>query len=722
MDDGVVISYNFDYAKIIEDSIYTDSKMIYIGGLSLNLNAGEPAFPRRTDSFTLPVGTKAEVEMVEAKYIDKPMSLSPARPALSEKTYEEYSKENVPPILAYKGFYPEAPVTLGREMNYRGTSVVDFNIQPVLYNYETGIVRLYSKITYKVKYVDCDSQKDAHIIAANDYFLENTTILPKSSYTKKQLRSASSVNSVDVTKSYLIITVPEMMSAVSKLVQWKKTLGYNVIVEVQSSWTSSEVISTVQNVYYNNANLYYILIVGSHAKVNAWQAPDCSNCHFTDYYYGDVNGDWTPDIYTGRLPVQTTSEANIVIDKIIKYEKNPITDTSFYQTGLNCTYFQSSDNYSESRRFAYTTERIKNYVEGQGKTVNRVYYTESTVYPTTWCNDPSYYANGGTLPTYLQKPQFAWNGNANDINYYINQGAFYVFHRDHGVVTGWCAPYYTTSHLSGLSNGDKHPVVFSINCETGRFAGNSSRCFADSILVVSNGGAIAVFAATNYTDSQYNDILAEALFESVWPTTPGLLKTCGIDIQPFSFPVYELGPLLIQAKQTMTSVCGGTLSVKINEAYQCFGDPSMEIRTAVPQTFSNVNITRTTNHISVDLGSENARISFYNAATGECLCYEGTSAEYNGNPASTFVCVYAHNRIPYIANPEPATYYIQNETVSGNITINSDVIKVGSNVTNTKPQGPVYFSGNGTINLNGGTVEIQGETTVSTGTTLNINN
>ena len=58
--------------------------------------------------------------------------------------------------------------------------------------------------------------------------------------------------------------------------------------------------------------------------------------------------------------------------------------------------------------------------------------------------------------------------------------------------------------------------------------------------------------------------------------------------------------------------------------------------------------------------------------------------------------------------------------ITGNITISADVIKAGSNVTDTKPQGPVYFNG-GVINLNGGTVELNGETTVTIGTTLNIN-
>ena len=45
----------------------------------------------------------------------------------------------------------------------------------------------------------------------------------------------------------------------------------------------------------------------------------------------------------------------------------------------------------------------------------------------------------------------------------------------------------------------------------------------------------------------------------------------------------------------------------------------------------------------------------------------------------------------------------------------------GSNVTNAMPTGPVKFYG-GEIELNGNTVEIYGETTITLGTTLTINN
>lgn len=34
-----------------------------------------------------------------------------------------------------------------------------------------------------------------------------------------------------------------------------------------------------------------------------------------------------------------------VVDKIIRYERNPVRDTAFYDTGLHCAYFEDCTPY-----------------------------------------------------------------------------------------------------------------------------------------------------------------------------------------------------------------------------------------------------------------------------------------------------------------------------------------------------------------------------------------
>lgn len=63
--------------------------------------------------------------------------------------------------------------------------------------------------------------------------------------------------------------------------------------------------------------------------------------------------------------------------------------------------------------------------------------------------------------------------------------------------------------------------------------------------------------------------------------------------------------------------------------------------------------------------------------------------------------------------------YIQNETVTGSKTYTGTVIKVGSDVTDSKAHGPVNFNG-GAITINGSEIQIYPQTTISNTTTFKL--
>ena len=73
------------------------------------------------------------------------------------------------------------------------------------------------------------------------------------------------------------------------------------------------------------------------------------------------------------------------------------------------------------------------------------------------------------MPDYLRKPAFAWDGNGFNITSAVNAGRFLVTHRDHGSATAWSSPGYPASQVSALTNGNRLPVVWSVNCLTGFF-------------------------------------------------------------------------------------------------------------------------------------------------------------------------------------------------------------------------------------------------------------
>lgn len=478
VDDGYIITYTFDKATVIDDPLYKGSIMWKVAGFGEEDTPQKPALPYRLDSFTVPDGYSVNVKVVDSLFVELPYTLSPARPPLTDSGNVSYTKDNVPTISAYKGFLPNRIANMDNMGVYRGKGVVDVMVSPIQYSYEQNTIRAYKSISYKVTFAKSNTKTYAKVSMQNldvtDAFLHNTTINGF-----QQPVTIADTKATNAKKGYLIISTSKFKTSVEKLASWKRLLGFDVRIVLNDSWTSSSVKEEVKKQYNSNSNLYYLLIVGDNADVPG-QSSSLMNTHVTDFYYSCMDGDndLTPDLLFGRLPVATASEANVVVDKIINYEKNPVSDASFYKTGINCAYFQDNDNNSYAdRRFAQTSEEVRNALLSEGINVKRIYTTDNSVTPLYW--NRGIYSFGESIPDELKKPGFPWKGNASDINSAINNGAFYVLHRDHGNVKFWGDPYYTISNINSLSNGAKLPVVFSMNCLTGKF---NEDCFCEAFI------------------------------------------------------------------------------------------------------------------------------------------------------------------------------------------------------------------------------------------------
>lgn len=669
------------------------------------------------------------MKVVDSLCVEFPYTLAPARPPLTDSGNDSYTKDNVPTISAYKGFLPGSIASKNNMGIYRGKGVVDVMVSPIQYSYEQNAIRAYKSISYKVTFVKSNTKRYANVSVQNldaaDDFLNNTTINGF-----QQPDTFADTKATNGKKGYLIISTSKFKTSVEKFASWKRLLGFDVHIILNDSWTSSSVKEEVKKQYNSNSNLYYLLIVGDNTDVpgQAFSKKigfETVN-YVSDLYFSCMDGDddVIPDLLYGRLPVATESEANAVVDKIINYEKSPVSDATFYKTGVNCAYFQDLDNdgYAD-RRFAQTSEEVRNALLAEGINVKRIYTTKNEVTPLYWNNGT--YSFGESIPAELKKPGFAWTGNASDINSAINSGAFYVLHRDHGAVNGWGDPAYYINNVNTLANGNKLPVIFSMNCLTGKINNN---CFCEAFLKKANGGCVAIYGATEVSLSGYNDALTEGMFDAIWPssklhpTFPGTNGTATAT----PYPTYELGQILNQGKARLAETYGKRSSyytTYTKELFHCFGDPSMKIYTAAPTAFTNVSVNRGGNAVSVNLNGTTATIAFYDLVSGEVTYTTGTTATYSTNHAANVsVSVSAHNRIPYVNEGTPVTsVYIQNETVVGPKTYTGSSIKVGSSVTTSKTSGPVTFK-SGTINLNANTITIDSDTTINSETEFKMSN
>lgn len=723
---SIIVTYVFDKATIMEDPLYDGRFMWNYVGFGINDISTQPAIPFRLDSFTIPQGCYPTVELVDSQYVDLRFAVSPSRPPLIDSGDESYTISNVPVITPYDGYYPTSVASLDGIDVYRGNGIANVLVSPLKYNYQTNSVRVYTRIGYKVTF-----NQENHIMGnsliqpivdSDDAFLSNVTLNVQRQYD----RSVQN-NPTPSRKGYLILSTLKFKTAIERFAEWKKLLGFNVQTIYGISWTPSSIKSTISNLFNDRNNLQYLMIVGDVDDV----PPDTyyfDHPYMTDLHYACLDGynDNIPDLMYGRIPVKTNAEANIVIDKIINYEKNPTNDSSFYMTGLHCAYFQDiQPQYTyEDRRFVLTSEEVRNCMMNEGYNVTRVYATQDTVNPMYW-NDV-YFSYGEPIPDELKRPNFTWSGDSTAINAAINNGSFYVLHRDHGNYLRWGTPSYTIDNINNLNNCNKLPVVFSMNCHTGAFYADESDCFCEAFLKKENGGCVAIYGATNKSFSGYNDVLTEAMFDAIWPSS-NLRPTFPIagnntgGITPT--PTYELGQILNQGMARLTEVYGmrDTL-IYTKGIFHCFGDPSMKIYTAVPRPFTDVDIIRSADSIYVNLNGDTATIVFQNLLTGETLCATGTSSTLQANYSTRIrVCISSHNRIPYICDVDPYVVYIQNENVLGPANYSAENIKIGTNVTNTKPQGPVVFE-SGNISLKAKRNLLEGTTTVNKGTRLTLIN
>ena len=748
VDDGVIVTYRFRGAIHQQDPLYPDAKFWRIPGFGQNSIAGEPAYPFRWDTFAIPDGATAEVEMMESEYTDTIFTLAPAYPPLLMSDTIGYNTDIVIPISLYSGLYPQNNLRLGDVQYYRGQALIRVCIMPVQYNISLHVVRSYHLIQYKLKYVNKDGTRYSSIAHRDDTqkpmdkgterFLSNITLnyskIQKG--TRERNGSFNGRSSREDNRGYLIVTRDKFLNAVNEFAEWKRTKGVQVYIESRNNWNSPDSVKAViKNKYYQtDGQLNYLLIVGKTTDVPTFE--DYYNQHShtglfpSDYPYYEISDslDYLPELLGGRIIASSNSKALDIFTKIINYEKNPIILPSFYNTGLHCAFFQDEQKYENGYLYYNTcdscedmcmtlaSEDVRNNSLIQGKNIERIYSANSSVFPLRWNN--GLFAYGDTIPVEIQRPNFNWNGTTNDIIQRIKAGVFYVLYSGHGQSGMWMSPALSTWSVdNSLDNNNKYPVVFSMACLTGKFD-DSNGCLAESFLSKANGGSVSFIGASYSMPIDHDMVLTNGIFDAIWPN-PGLrphfpnshVNFLLIDSIETPTPTYELGQILTQGKARVIETFGHTSYTRsVSKMFHLFGDPSMMMYTDVPEHFQNPQIIYQNGKIKVHTTENDTRISFYSPQNNTVDSYIGNYVEYPTTADSVIVCLDKHNYIPYIQTYQK-DLFIQNETINEQRSYVGKTILVGNHVTNTKPTGDVIIQG-ADVKLEGESVTLMPGTTI----------
>lgn len=178
--------------------------------------------------------------------------------------------------------------------------------------------------------------------------------------TRSYLTTSKPPEVTDATVVYAIICPTALKSNIEVLAEWKTQKGVPAKIYtidgpdgIYSKFTdedmdnATKIHNFLEGLLDNNSNLKWVLLVGDEdiipsrqIFVNASALFGLDDYYYSDHYYagynntwdqdndgiygeqkGDVN--WQADLYVGRLTVNTASETDIAINKILKYETDP---------------------------------------------------------------------------------------------------------------------------------------------------------------------------------------------------------------------------------------------------------------------------------------------------------------------------------------------------------------------------------------------------------------
>lgn len=699
-------SYSFEGAYVYDFAIRNNALQgVRMNGAAVIREVGDPELPIYIDM--LIASHESNIELVDAEYVDyHGFEIRPATAIASKKNDKEGVDLTYSGVYEKDEYYPKNNVTLLRKHTYRSIPYVSLQVSPIQYNPITKSLRCCKSLTYRVytdnRVMSYDSKdyKTLRNVLGNQTYEDKTT---KNSSPMKIHAAPSDGNSVEkkTTCDYLIVTTDRFKTPVEKFVRWKTIQGHRCKILSKSSWTDcDEVLSQIKKVY-NSDKPEYFLIVGDVEDVPSYHIPLNSTYYLSDLPYTILSETYQdteeyyiyPDMYHGRISVSNEYEANVVVDKIINYERYPVEDEDFYSEATHIVGAGDiDDDGREADYFTLESELIRDYMMAWGKDVNRVYYRENEAveyneYSASFDN---------RMPDEL-KEMSMWNGNADMVRSEFNDGRLYVLYCSHGNTDGWGNIGFLTGNVSSLENGNMLPVVFSETCLSGAFG--EECCFAEALLRKEDGGCVGITAATDTSLFLWTEVLDICMFNILHPY-PGIRVKFGDSENAGWFadtrdmdngePEYEMGKLLRHGMVKMTQAIGTYNDYTCLE-FHYLGDPSMEIYTETPACL-DPSIVQNGSTVSVNTnGVDGCKIVLSSMSGDEIYVAENTgSASFSNVTFPYTVLVSKHNYKPYVKH---SVSYLQDENIKYNREVLANDIIAGNNVTSLYGSGDVVVNG-----------------------------
>ncbi len=250
-----------------------------------------------------------------------------------------------------------------------------------------------------------------------------------------------------------------------------------------------------------------------------------------------VADDILPQMYIGRVPVNSSAELATFISRTIAYEQ---AGPQSWQANLTFVADNVPDPKGAGDFVASSNNTISNYVPSSLQ-VDRIYEND--------------YGCGFNV---------ACPAVNRVITQTLNQtGTFLLNYVGHGAPSSWAdESIFTVNNVPTLSNTNRLPIVLSMTCLDGYWdfpLTSTLSSLAETLIRANNGGAVATFSPTGLGVGTGHDTLQHGFYTAI-----------------FQNGVQRLGPATVAAKLALYA--SGS-NFDLIDTFTVFGDPALELPT-----------------------------------------------------------------------------------------------------------------------------------------------
>ena len=546
---------------------------VTLDGYMPSAAVGAPSLPTFSRLIEVPLCKGFEIKVTQAVYDTiqlRGARLMPTQPSRSKSDTTPARLAIDSKIYASDAFYGQEEASVEPVGIARDRRLARLQFSPVRYNPVRGQLIVCRHAVVTVRYMGAD--KDATLSLFNRYhspaFAAGNGVM--NSLYPKSVRTTAPIR-------YLIVAHSSFHGQLDNFVQWKRRKGFLTDIVYTDTpgvgTTTTSISSYIQSQYTNataaNPAPTFLLIVGDHEQVPAFNGTTATD-HITDLYYISwTSGDNIPDCYCGRFSAQNVSQLTPQIEKTLMYEQYTFNDPTFLDRAVLVAGVDggTAGDHGYTHADPAMDYAAIHYINStQGFTQVHYFKNNTSIVPS---------APGVTIGS-------SASSNSATVRGYYNQGAGWINYSAHGSATSWGTPNLTTTHIASMTNTQKFGLMIGNCCLTNKF--ETTTCFGEALLRKDNYcGAVGYIGGSNSTYWNEDFYWAVGLRSGINATMSlaynaanlgAYDRLCHTHGEPYSQWAFTQGAIMMAGNMAVES---STSSRKLYywEIYHLMGDPSV---------------------------------------------------------------------------------------------------------------------------------------------------